>query len=304
MIPTESYESILDKYSDALQWMKHVGIKLGPGRTSHYERVVSHWTEAYPTASAEEGQEIFPGFVSAMFEIHAFVKIYEAFNNIEPSKLLGIIAKLQRGVNGPINASEETPESTTARNFLFEAVAAARLHRPTKGAIVILDAPSDTGVRFRGHKVWIECKRVTGNKKIESNVRDASKQLDKILRKQIGSGHRGVVAIDVSKILNAGDEIFVSHNDEQLMRSVHGLMRSLIERYSPVFERIYAQRSKKIVGTIVSFAFMATSEERNLLVHASQWGLNPRHGISETDETIQRDLVSLLENSDEAWNRN
>lgn len=298
MISTESFESILERYSSALKWMEHIGVKLGPGRTSHYERVVRHWTEVYRTASAEEGKEIFPGFVSAMVEIHDFVKIYEAFKNIEPSELRGIIAKLQKGVNGPINASEETPESTAARNFLFEAAAAARLHRPTKGATAILDAPTDTGVRFNGNKVWIECKRVTSETKIEANVRDASKQLEKILRKQLGSGHRGVVAIDVSKILNPGDLIFVSHNDRQLMRSVDGLMRNLIDRFSPVWERVYARRSRKVVGTIVSFAFMSSSEERNLLVHASQWGLNPRHGISGTDEDIQRELVSMLANRD------
>lgn len=296
MIPTKPYEFILENYSSALRWMEHIGVMLGAGRTSHYERVVRHWTEAYRTASADEGKEVFPGFVSAMFEIHDFVNIYEAFKNIESSELGGIIPKLQKGVTGPINAFEETPESTAARNFLFEAAVAARLHRPTKGATAILDAPSDTGVRFSGYKMWIECKRVTSEKKIEANVKNASKQLEEILRKQLGSCHRGVVAIDVSKILNPKEKIFVSHNDDQLMRSMDELMRRLIDRLSPEWERVYARRSRKVVGTIVNFAFMSSSEERNLLVHASQWGLNPRNGISATDEHLQRKLVSMLEN--------
>lgn len=297
MIPTESYESILEKYDSALKWMKHIGVKLGRGRTSHYERTVKYWTKAYHTASAEEGKQVFPGFVSSMFEIHDFVSVYEAFKNIHSSELGGIITKLQKGVTGPINAYEETPESTTARNFLFEAAVAARLHRPAKGATAIFDAPSDTGIRFSDHKMWIECKRVTTENKIEANVKKASRQLEDLIRKQVGSGHRGVVAIDVSKILNPGDKIFVSHNDNQLMRSVDGLMRSLIDRFSPVWERVYARRNRKVIGTILSFAFMSTSEERNLLVHASQWGLNPRHGISETDERLQRELVSMLKNA-------
>lgn len=297
MIPTESYESILERYSSALKWMEDIGVRPGPGRTSHYERIVKHWTEAYRTASVEEGKQVFPGFVSSMFEIHDFVNVYEAFKDIEPSELGGIIVKLQKAVTGPINAYEETPRSTTARNFLFEAVVAARLHRPAKGAIAILDAPSDTGVRFSGQKLWIECKRLTTENKIEANVKKASSQLEGLLRKQVGSGHRGVVAIDVSKILNPGDQIYVSPNDGQLMRSVDGLMRSLIDRFSPVWERVYARRSKKVIGTIVSFTFMSTSEERSLLVHTSQWGLNPRHGVSQTDERLERELVSMLENA-------
>ncbi len=277
--------------------MDQIGVKIGPGRTSHYERVIKHWAKAYRTASTEEGKKVFPGFVSAMFEIHDFVNVYEAFNNMDPSELDGIVAKLQKAVTGPINAYDETPESTTARNFLFEAVVAARLHRPTKGATAILDAPSDTGVRFSGHKMWIECKRVTTENKIEANVKKASSQLENLLRKQLGSGHRGVVALDVSKILNPGDQIYISRNDGQLMRSVDELMRSLIDRYSPLWERVYERRSKKVIGTIVSFAFMSTSEERNLLVHTSQWGLNPRQGISQTDDRLERELVSMLENA-------
>jgi len=254
-IPTETYEAVFEQYSVAMRWMTALGIKLDPGRTSHYEKIVRHWKDAYKTATADDGQQIFPDFISSMFEVFDFVSIHKAFEGVPAQQLTSIIEKLQKGVNGPINAADETPDSTAARNFLFEAVVAAKAHRPDKGIEAILDARSDTGIGLNGKKIWVECKRVTNVDKIESNARKASSQLETILAGEVGSGNRGIVALDVSKILNRGD---------------------------------------KIIGTIVRFSFMASSEARNLLVHASQWAMNPRVGIATSDEQIQRQLVAAL----------
>ena len=54
-----------------------------------------------------------------------------------------IIEKLQKGANGPINAADETPESTAAHKVLFEAAVAAKEHRPDKGIEAILVTKSD-----------------------------------------------------------------------------------------------------------------------------------------------------------------
>ena len=293
-IPTESYEAIYDQYSAAMKWMDGLGIKLSPGRTSYYEKVLGHWKDAYKTAAAEEGRQIFPDFVSSMFELFDFVNIHKAFNGVPSDQLTTIIQKLQKGVNGPINAADETPESTAARNFLFEASVAAKAHHPDKGIEAILDARSDTGIRLNGKKLWVECKRVTTVEKIESNARKASGQLETILAAEMGSGHRGIVAMDVSKVLNKGDKIFVTRNDNELLASVDSMMDQFIQKHSHIWQRVYERRQKKVIGTIIRFSFMATSEARNLLVHASQWAMNPRLNISTSDEQIQRQLVATL----------
>jgi hypothetical protein len=149
-IPTESYEAIYKQYAAAILWMSGLGIKITSGRTSHYERILRHWKEAYKTAPADEVVEIFPDFVSSMFEIFDFVRIYNALHGTPANQLEFVIEKLQKGVNGPIHAVEETAESTTARNFLFEATVTALAHRPDQGVEAILDAKSDTGIRING----------------------------------------------------------------------------------------------------------------------------------------------------------
>lgn len=296
-IPTKSFEDIYEKYSAAIKWMLDIGVTIGPGRTSHYEKIVGYWKDSYKTASVEEGKEAFPDFLSSMFEVHDFIDVYEAFQKIPPNQLTSIVQKLNKAVNGPINAVEETPKSTTARNYLFEAVVAAKANNPNNGIKTILEAKSDTGININGKKIWVECKRISTSDNIESNARKASSQLEVILKKQVGSGHRGIVALDVSKIVNPRDEIFVSNNDSDLLESIDRLMDNFIKEYSSIWQRIYIRRSKKIIGTIIRFAFMSSSEARNILVHTSQWGLNPRLEISGSDEHIQRLLVSSLKES-------
>ena len=296
-IPTETYETIWEQYTAATHWMAGLGIKLSSGRTSHYEKVVRHWKSAYKTATAEEERDIFPDFVSSMFEIFDFLSIHKAFQSVPVSQLASIIEKLKKGVNGPINAADETPESTFSRNFLFEATVAAKAHRPEKGIEAILDAKSDTGIRINGKKIWIECKRVTTLEKIEGNARKASSQLETVLSREVGAGHRGIVAMDISKILNRGDKIFVARNDDELLASVDRMMDQFIKQHSQIWQHIYERRNKKIIGTIIRFAFMANSESRNILVHTSQWAMNPRLDIAAGDQQIQKQLVMTLEDA-------
>lgn len=293
-IPTETYEAVFEQYSAAMRWMAGLGIKLNPGRTSHYEKIVGHWKDAYKTATADEGQQIFPDFVSSMIEVFEFVSIYKAFEGTPAHQLTSIIEKLQKGVNGPINAVDETADSTAARNFLFEAAVAAKAHRPDKGIEAILDARSDAGISLNGKKLWVECKRVTTVDRIESNARKASSQLETILAGEVGSGNRGIVALDVSKILNRGDKIFVTRNDTELLASVDRIMNQFIQEHSHLWQRVYERRHKKIIGTIIRFSFMASLEARDLLVHASQWAMNPRLGVATSDEQVQRQLVATL----------
>lgn len=297
-IPTESYESFYTGYSAAIQWMRSLGIDLGSGRTSHYERIVGYWKDSYRTASAEDAKKIFPDFVSSLFEIYDFVEVHKAFKDVPHEQLTSIAGKLQKAVNGPINAYEETPASTTARNYLFEATVAARSHRPHIGIEAILDAQSDTGIRFEGTKLWIECKRTTSYNRIEQNARKATRQLEGVLRNQVGSGHRALVALDVSKLFNPGDQIYVGSDDTQLLSSTRRMMDIFIRDCSHLWQNVYTRRSKKITGTFIRFAFMASSKARNLLVHTSQWAVNPRLGISRSEAELQKRFVSILSSED------
>lgn len=297
IIPTTSYENIANKYSDAVTWMKSLDIQINKNRVVHYQKIIECWASSYKKASLEDGRRIYPDFLSSIFEVHDFIDIYYAFKDVPNNQLIKIIEKLQKSVNGPLNAVEEKPETTAARNFLFEALVAARSHRPERGISCILDAASDTGIKLENKKIWIECKRITSQNKLEKNICDATKQLENILNKQVGSGHRGVVAIDISKIFTKGNQILALKDDESLIRTIDAMMDDFIKKNHEVWESVYERRSNKIIGTLIRFSFMASSENRNLLVHASQWGMNPKITVSSSDENILRKLALNLKDS-------
>lgn len=296
-IPTNSYASIHADYLAAIEWMKALGIKLELGRTIHYEKVLRRWKDAYLSASDAQGREVFPDFVSSVAEIAEFVNIHKAFQNVPVAQLSVIADKLRRGVNGPIAAVDETPDSTAARNFLFEAGVAARAHHPEQGVEAILDARIDTGIRVGRSKIWVECKRVTSLGKLEQNVRKACAQLETHLGAQIGSGHRGMIAIDITKIINRGDQLFVSRNDQELIDSTQRMLDDFIRSHAELWQRIYASKNRKIIGTIFRLTFMATSEARRLLVHTTQWALSPRADVQQADFDVQTRLVESLQAS-------
>lgn len=303
MIASTPYQAMFDDYVAAIKWMEGLGIRLQSGRTQHYEKVLGYWKDAHLTASSEEGRAIFPDFVSSMSEIHEFVNIHQGLANVDPTELSSIADKLRKGVNGPINSVDETSGTTVARNFLFEVSVAARAHRPQSGVEAILNSRSDTGIRMGGKKLWVECKRVTSESKLEQNLSKACDQLSHVLDTEVGSGHRGIVAMDVSKLLNRGDMIYVAAGDESLVSSVQRMLDNFIEKNASLWGRVYARKHRKIVGTLFRIAFMATSEARNMLVYSTQWGLSPAPHISSADFAVLKTLATTLDAPSLVWLR-
>ncbi len=293
-INTDTYESISKKYDDAISWMIKIGVKISSGRTQKYLKVINYWIENYKSASDEQTREIFPNFVSSVSEIDAFIKIYNAFKDEPIEKLSYIRAKLQKGVNGPLNAKDENPNTSEARNYIFEALVAAKYHNPEHKITTLLSAATDTAVQYKNKKIWIECKRVTSKKNLENNIRKASNQLEQQLKKN--KGDKGLVALDFSKMLHAGDQLLVRHNDVELINSVQKITETFIGQYSGLWNRIFKTKNSRIIGVLVHFSTMATSEERNLLVTVSDWGINPKVNISRYNSKLLAEIATIIHN--------
>ncbi|MCU7806299.1 MAG: hypothetical protein KZQ73_00275 [Candidatus Thiodiazotropha sp. (ex Semelilucina semeliformis)] len=229
-----------------------------------------------------------------MFEVMDFIDIYNSLKNVPKDKLQSVASKLKKAVNGPINSRSETGASSTARNYLFEALVAARSHRPEKGIETIFNSMSDTGLKIINRKIWIECKRITSMEKLEANVRKACNQLESTLKRDTSTQSRGLVAIDFTKILHPGDKIYVKNNDAELLEGISSITNQMISQYSSEWEKVYLRKSNKIIGTFLRFSTMAVSEERNLLVRACEWAVIPRRNISASNENLLKQLASSM----------
>ncbi|GAD22057.1 hypothetical protein [Acidovorax sp. MR-S7] len=277
-----------------MKWMASLGIDLQMGRTSNYEKVIGYWKDAYLTASIEEANQAFPDFVSSLLEIIEFTRIHQALQDVPQLQLKSVIEKLKKAVNGPVNAANETPKSTAARNFLFEASVAAMVHRPDRSVEAILNARSDTGIKIEGRKIWVECKRVTTEQALEGNLRKACSQLQETFKTEIGSGHRGIVAMDVSKILNPKGDLLVAKDDADLTRTLARTLRHFADKHSGLWQRIYTEKSRKIIGTVFRLSCLGMTESKRMAVQCSQWAVSPRADATAADVQIQERLVEAL----------
>lgn len=293
-VTTDAYETIHKDYADAIEWIRSLGVNITSGRTQFYKKVVGNWTNKYRTASEQQGKDIFPDFVSSIFEVMDFIDIYKSLKDVPPSRLKLIASKLQKGVNGPINSASETSDSSTARNYIFEALVAARFHRPERDVEAILDSASDTGFRIKGKNVWVECKRITSIEKLEANVSKACSQLESTLKRVKSTQNRGLVAIDFTKILHSGDKLYVKRNDRELIEGINSISDQMIRQHSKEWEKVYQRKCNKIIGTLLRFSTMATSEDRNLMVKASQWAVNPKRNTPDSDEKLLEELAASM----------
>jgi hypothetical protein len=249
------------------------------------------------SANDEDVRSGFSDFINTIQDADDLVAVYRKFHTLPQNQLLLIKAKLSKALNGPVRRQDEQPHTTIARNFLFEALVAARLHHPERGVMAMLDAKTDTGFRAGDNKVWIECKRITSFDKLEANVRDASKQLEKAFKRNLGSAHKGVVAIDISKLANDGSKILVKPNEDTLRADMARHIEHFIEQQRHQWEKVYRKRGKKIMGTLVRLSTMASVEEQSLPTVATEWVVNPRDHLPEEDQNFLQQLASALDSA-------
>jgi hypothetical protein len=303
-IPKISSERFLADLESAMQWMQSLGINISDGRMVDYRQAAKAWVELLNRGGREiEDLQVQPGVASATFEVPAFLDIHQAFKNEKLSTLGGLVAKLKKAVQGPSDFQNETHENSTARNFLFEAVTAAKVHNPAKGTRAILNAPSDTGFELGRFKVWIECKRIASQQQLGSRVAKACVQLKRTLERHPQTLQRGLVAIDISKliILPPPQYVFEVALESEIGLHTARMVDKYIEDHWQEWEDEYVGKDPRIIGTMLRLTLIATSRDRVTYVHVSQWGINPRRGIQLDDERLLRDLAGRLDYGHRTW---
>ncbi|MDW5415805.1 hypothetical protein R6242_04365 [Iodobacter sp. CM08] len=90
-------EVIYEEYARAIHWMESIGVKIDSSRASHYKRVVKYYNAECKNKPIDEKNDIFPSFVSSIFEIYGFIDVYNAFKEVPLDLIEPIVKKLQMG---------------------------------------------------------------------------------------------------------------------------------------------------------------------------------------------------------------
>jgi hypothetical protein len=297
-IAAQSSQEFLNKFDAAMAWMRSMGVNVDQGRLASYRDAANNWAALqHADAPQETGDDLFADVTSAVFEVPQFLEIHAAFRDENIGRLGGIVAKLKKAIEGPVHLQNETVASNSGRNFLFEAVAASRVHRPEKGSSVIFNAPTDTGFTLSKSTIWIECKRISSANQVASNVTKACAQLQRTLDKHPKTNQRGLVALDISKLITLPPPkyIFKTSREAEIGPRTEAMIDDYINKQSAVWENIFVRADPRIIGVVLRLTAIATSKDIGKYIFVHQWGINPRRGIDINDERLLMEAVQCFE---------
>lgn len=187
-------DALLEQMPQVLDWLEGLGIS---ARNSRYSRYVKHIDAFFASGEplSEEGRRRFDAHTLAYRECVDINLVRKAFANETHKGFIGSLRKIVSGQDVP-----ELKDAGVSRNYLFELLVAVRF--AAIGYQIDFDFVTDVVAKKDGNVVYAECKRISSEKKLEANIKDAAEQLSEAMR-YIPDRPSGIVFIDVSSCVEA-----------------------------------------------------------------------------------------------------
>jgi hypothetical protein len=223
-----SYCDLLQRLEAFDAWLISLGLTPRPNDRVHEAFKVLRKANDASRKGRETGNysEIQPGDWFPVIEALEAHDVLLAFQN-DPSPAVG--PSLKRALSGPLQPIHETSRNREGRNIWFEFALAAEWR--LRGASVALGEP-DLRLTQDDVTFLVACKRPTTTASIETNLRDAVKQIRRNLDGS-PSGTFGVAAISLSCAFNRGDKVFSGE-----ISGLGKLLEDELDRHRPYLRSI------------------------------------------------------------------
>ena len=250
-ISTVAFSELAASLQKVAAWLGHLGIDEPRTRLGHYRRVMQQLADAHAHGEKDALRALWPSSMVPLFESEELVGIHQWLSGSEHD---GYVRERMRIVaSGPSSYTDEnTSSGNRARNTAFELAVAARI----VGGGLQLDrsVPSDVAVRVATRTVVIECKRPQSEGALERNVDDARRQLRRRYKSAKRPGCVGVVAVDLTKILNPNHDLLRGFPVAQIGEVLGGTL----EDYSREHERVWQKnRDQQTAAVLLRLNAMA-----------------------------------------------
>lgn len=221
------YSQRLDSLYDRL---KAAGFPVESSRLDSYRRIfATNKALISENRTAELQTQIpIPTFINDFHESNEILEVCDQFPDLN---VPGLLDRLGKALFGIKTLEEETADGSAPRNFLFELVMASTLK--AAGFNVYLDRDEDVYFEISGVPCFMECKRIQSQRKLGERIRHAAHQIRKRCDDSRDSRAGGIVAVDVSKLLNPGTHLFdCATRDELSFEAEHKLELFRVEHMS------------------------------------------------------------------------
>ena len=186
----------LERIENLEKWLAAKGINVSVTRIQEYKNIINSFPEEneFNPSENDEDHKKFDELLYTYRELHELMWIQKGLEIYEP---IGIDEKIKLVIGGKAFARDD--KDTSARNIQLELRIASYFLQ--KGHKVDLSSDTDINVNISNIDFHIECKRLYSEGKIRKRIKEASKQLDKRLKKKkLLEKKVGIAVFDVTKI--------------------------------------------------------------------------------------------------------
>jgi hypothetical protein len=292
---TRQVDQLVAELEATVSWLAEIGVEIGSGRVTQYRKVAHEWASFINGDKKKTVDELYPRVAVFAYEVPALLNIHRSFKGTPRGQLKDIAEKLRKAVQGPWSIDDESiTVPNHARNFLFEAITAAHVHSPATGSLAILDSPSDTGFVKAPVHAYVECKRLLSANGIEANLKKACKQLVVSFERRPRTMNRGLIAVDVSKIIRPPGHLLDTKTNDEIGKASSSLLVEFIDEHMNELQERLRSSDRRIVGLMVYFSTVAVARMDQLFVNVAKWSVVRRRGITPADDRFLSELPSTF----------
>lgn len=242
---------LLEDFNAAVAWIASIGFSVERGRIAEYQRVLTKSVERFDLYGwAFESQTHAQQVCTTLLEIREFVSIHRGLSGLSGSAVLREIPYL---LKGPFQPTDELSESSSnrPRNIGFELYLAALFASANMHPIYGTDA--DLCFEHNGHLFFVEAKRPSAPHRVGRLIKDANKQLKQRLKSSRDNMTRGLIALDLTKVINPANKVMPVVNAAHLDLLMYGEAEKQINSLSAYW---HDRRHRDVVGVMLNFRLL------------------------------------------------
>lgn len=280
------FQELAEESELICEWLESFGLSISPTRIARYRERLTQIVENLDRDTPENINADLTPYLQALFEYGELSVIYQAFVENSPDGLSTLLKKL---VSGPFSFIEESANSSSARNFAFEASLGARISMANLP--VSFRYTGDVFSEVTGTPLYFQCKRLSSIKQVRSRISYALKQLTVDISGHKGSKAQGFVALDITKLNNPDGVTMIADTTAEVESQNREFRNAFVHDY---IEDIKVRLPKNLIGILVRSAYLCFDKENQAYTFDQGYTVAHMSHNSDAQRTISDTFVAAL----------
>jgi hypothetical protein len=251
-VTPHTLDEIAEDYQQAVLWVQQAGFPVDRGRIAEYQKIISTLCATFPTEGWGNLDEPLhrERVCTALLEIRELVSIFKGLSGIGTSEAL---TGLKHYLKGPVLQTHEDPNNSSnrPRNLGFElylnALFAYAGIEPTYGS------GADLTFSYAGRCYFVEAKRPLSGPAAETAARVAKRQLVTRLDSDGNGEAFGLVAFDLSKVINPENKVMPVRDEAHLFNLMYAEDKRQMQLLSG---QILRNAHPRVVGVLLHYRML------------------------------------------------